>query len=227
MNRDLHPPVSVVVPVRDEPAALPAALASVLAQDYAGGIEGRRRRRLHRFRDGGCSAGIPGRAPRRQSGRPHACGPQPRDSGGIARDCGALRRTLRTAAGLCPGGGGNASKYRRGSSRRPATPDRHDTLRTRGGNRNDDASRLGRCMLPPRRRGRASGHRVSRSVPAGGAHRRGRVSTRRSSETRTMSSTGGSGRAARRCGSRRGSPLPTAPAFAAAVVPILANLEFS
>ena len=39
MNRDLHPPVSVVVPVRDEPAALPAALASVLAQDYAGGIE--------------------------------------------------------------------------------------------------------------------------------------------------------------------------------------------
>ena len=33
------PPVSVVIPVRDEPGELPAALASVLAQDYEGVIE--------------------------------------------------------------------------------------------------------------------------------------------------------------------------------------------
>ena len=33
------PPVSVVIPVRDEPAALAAALASVLAQDYGAEIE--------------------------------------------------------------------------------------------------------------------------------------------------------------------------------------------
>ena len=37
MNRP--PPVSVVMPVRDEPAELPGALASVLAQDYGGAIE--------------------------------------------------------------------------------------------------------------------------------------------------------------------------------------------
>ena len=64
------PAVSVIVPARDAEATLPAALESVLAQDYGGEIEVDRRGRLGDVRDAGPRPpALSGRTDRRQPGR--------------------------------------------------------------------------------------------------------------------------------------------------------------
>ena len=172
-----YPPVSVVMPVRNEERHLAESVRHVLGPGLPGPGRAAARRRALGRPDGADRAGPGRRRPadhgRGQPERADPGRPQRRPPRRAARDHRAGGRARAAAARLPEDRGGDAGRDRRRRRRRGHGGRRRDLVPAGRGVGDDLQGGGGLGRVPHRRRSRADAQRLPRRVPPGG-HRAGR-----------------------------------------------------